>query len=263
MNKTQKVFKEHVDEAIKIHGDNVIFVALQGSQNYDLAYEESDVDTKAILVPSFYDIAFNKKAISYTHVRENEEHIDFKDLRLIFQTFRKQNINFMEILFSKYSWINPEYKEELDELIAAKEQIARYNSYRALKCMKGMILEKKHALCHPYPSKLEILDRLGYDPKQLSHIVRIHDFSKRFIEGESYEKCLIPKDKEFILNIKKGVLTYEAAMTVADSFEADAVKRIDEACEYFKDEPNEEVEEILNNIQYRIMKKAVRKEFKE
>lgn len=263
MNKTQKVFKEHIDEAIKIHGDNVIFVALQGSQNYDLAYEESDVDTKAILVPSFYDIAFNKKAISYTHVRENEEHIDFKDLRLIFQTFRKQNINFMEILFSKYSWINPEYKEELDELIAAKEQIARYNSYRALKCMKGMILEKKHALCHPYPSKLEILDRLGYDPKQLSHIVRIHDFSKRFIEGESYEKCLIPKDKEFILKIKKGVLTYEAAMTVADAFESDAVKRIDEACEYFKDEPNEEVEEILNNIQYRIMKKAVRKEFKE
>ena len=31
MNKTQKVFKEHVDEVIKIHGDNVIFVALQGS----------------------------------------------------------------------------------------------------------------------------------------------------------------------------------------------------------------------------------------
>ena len=52
-------------------------------------------------------------------------------------------------------------------------------------------------------------------------------------------------------------------MLVADSFEADATKRIDEACEYFKDEPNEEVEEILNNIQYKIMKKAVRKEFKE
>ena len=99
-------------------------------------------------------------------------------------------------------WINPEYRNELDELIAAREQIARYNSYRALKCMKGMILEKKHALCHPYPSKLEILDRLGYDPKQLSHIVRIHDFSKRFIEGESYEKCLIPKDKELLKECK-------------------------------------------------------------
>ena len=40
-------------------------------------------------------------------------------------------------------------------------------------------------------------------------------------------------------------------------------QKSDEACEYFKDEPNEEVEEILNNIQYKIMKKAVRKEFKE
>ena len=50
-------------------------------------------------------------------------------------------------------------------------------------------------------------------------------------------------------------------MTVADAFESDAIKRIDEVCENIKDEANEEVEEILNSIQYRIMKKAVRKEF--
>ena len=46
------------------------------------------------------DIIFNKEAKSYTYVRENDEHIDIKDIRLMFKQYRKQNINFVETLFS-------------------------------------------------------------------------------------------------------------------------------------------------------------------
>ena len=36
-------------------GYTVLGVFLQGSQNYNLAYEGSDIDTKAIVLPSFED----------------------------------------------------------------------------------------------------------------------------------------------------------------------------------------------------------------
>ena len=99
--KIATTLEEHWIEVIK-NGHNPLIVALHGSQNYDLAYENSDIDTKVITLPSLDQIIKNKKPTSFTHVRENNEHIDMKDVRLMFDCFKKQNINFIEILFSDY-----------------------------------------------------------------------------------------------------------------------------------------------------------------
>ena len=81
---------EHLDEAKRFFSeDSIVGIFLQGSQNYDLDYEGSDIDTKLIVCPTFKEIAFNKKPISTTHVMENNEHIDFKDIRLYINEFRK------------------------------------------------------------------------------------------------------------------------------------------------------------------------------
>ena len=88
--------REHYNEALEYFPeDRIVGIFYQGSGNYGLDYEGSDVDTKLIVTPTFEDIAMNKKAVSTTHIRENEEHIDFKDIRLYIQTFRKQNLNFL------------------------------------------------------------------------------------------------------------------------------------------------------------------------
>ena len=41
---------------------------LQGSQNYNLDYEGSDIDTKAIMLPSFSDFVLNAKPLSTTYI---------------------------------------------------------------------------------------------------------------------------------------------------------------------------------------------------
>ena len=98
MSNTIKRVKEHYNEALEYFPeDKIVGIFLQGSQNYQLDTEFSDVDTKLIIVPTFTEIAMNKQPLSTTHVRENDEHIDFKDIRLYINTFRKQNINFLEI----------------------------------------------------------------------------------------------------------------------------------------------------------------------
>ena len=37
--------------------------------------------------------------------------MDIKDIRLYFDNFKKQNINFVEILFTDFYLVNPKYKD--------------------------------------------------------------------------------------------------------------------------------------------------------
>ena len=71
-----------------------MFLALQGSQNYGLdVYDEdymSDIDTKAVILPSFEDFVYNRQPVSETIVLENNEHIDVKDIRVMFETYKSK-----------------------------------------------------------------------------------------------------------------------------------------------------------------------------
>ena len=88
--------------------------------------------------------------------------------------------------------------------------------------MYGMALEKQHALCKPYPSKLELIEKYGYDSKQLSHIIRLYALALNYIEGEPYKDCLIPNDfvKELCIKIKTydTQLTAEKAQEMAENY---------------------------------------------
>ena len=253
---------EHYEEAkTLIDESHIVGLFCQGSQNYGLDYEGSDIDTKLIVVPTFEDIAFNKKPISTTHVRQNNEHIDLKDVRLYIETFRKQNLNFLEILFTPYKIINQQYAEFWQKLIDAREAIAHYDIHRSIKSMRGIALEKYHAMEHKYPSKIEIIEKYSYDSKQLHHLMRVENYLMRYIAGESYEACLIPDEKtaKKLRKIKEdnGYLSLEQARALADL----CINSINTRCEaYLETVPkgyNEEVEVLLKEVQYNIMKLAV------
>ena len=265
--KVMKRIEEHAAATYEVLSDpeQMLFIALQGSQNYDLAYEGSDVDSKCIILPLFKDIVYNKKPISTTHIMENEEHIDLKDIRLMFDCFRKQNINFIEILFSEYNICNENYKEEWSPMIENRELIARYNPYRAVKCIKGMALEKYHALKHPYPAKKEILEQFGYDPKQLHHIFRMFYFLEGYSQDYSYIDCLKIKNKrkgikQNLLEVKKGKYNLKEAEYIAESMIKNIEFIADNFCSSHNDAPNEKVENLLGEVKYNILKKAFKKE---
>lgn len=260
-----KRLREHYDEACGlIPEDRIVGVFLQGSQNYGLDYAGSDVDSKCIVLPTLEDICFNKKATSTTHVRENDEHIDLKDIRLMFQTFRKQNMNFVEILFTEYKIINPLYEDLWNELISQNELVGRYNPHRAVTTMKGIASEKFHALEHRYPSRVEVIDKFGgYDSKQLHHLLRIEDFLERYINGETYAECLKPKNEMSVIlkHIKQfGVKNLEEARRFAEKSFDRISKMANEYRETHLDEGNPAVDELLDNVQRKIMKKSIQLE---
>jgi hypothetical protein len=243
--------------------DRIVGIFLQGSQNYGLDYEKSDVDTKLIVTPTFKDIAFNRKPISTTHIRENEEHIDFKDIRLYIETFRKQNINFLEILFTDFKWVNHMYAEHWDQLVKHREEIAHYNPYQAIKAMKGTAMEKYHAMEHPYPSKADVFAEHGYDPKQLHHLLRVEEYIGRYIAGESYENCLRPRRPEYLIEVKRGYYNLETARVVGKTAISNIERIADAFTEKVENKGNPEVDELLEMVQYNIMKIAIRMELTE
>ena len=265
-DKIMKRVQEHYDEALQYFPEEqIVGVFLQGSQNYELDYAGSDVDTKLIVVPSFKDICLNRKPVSTTHVRENEEHTDWKDIRLYMETFRKQNLNFLEILFTDFYIINPMYKEEWDRLVAAREFIARMNVYRAVKSMKGIAMEKFHAMEHRYPTKADIIDKYGYDGKQVSHLIRVYDYLRRYIAGESYEDCLRPSPDLVprIMDYKMlDRISLEEARAEALHYKALVEDLSDKFCDGKEDYEVPWVRDLLEDVSYNIMKISVEKELK-
>ena len=53
------------------------------------------------------------------------------------------------------------------------------------------------------PSAQELIDWLGYEPKQLYHIMRLSEFGKNYMNNIDYEQCLKAQNKEELINIKK------------------------------------------------------------
>ena len=226
-NEIMQRVHDHLEEARERFDDSrIVGVFLQGSQNYGLQIPTSDVDTKLILTPTFEEIVFNKKPISTTHVRANDEHTDLKDIRLMFSTFRKQNLNFIEILFTPYLWVNPLFADEWSRLTAEREKIAHYSPYSAVKTMK-----------------------------------RVQEYIHRYTEGESYEDCLHPRNPEFLVAVKQGYFNLEQARISANSAMEDVIATADAFCEKVGKSFDPEVDELLDDVQYNIVKAAIQKEF--
>lgn len=261
--------QEHYQEALEFYpADRIVGIFCQGSQNYGLDYEGSDIDTKCFLVPTLEDIIFNKKPISTTHIRANEEHIDFKDIRLFLTTVRKQNLNFMEILFTKYKIVNPTYEQYWNRLIENNEQIARYNPVGAVKTMKGIAMEKYHAMEHRYPSKVDIIDKWGYDGKQLHHLIRVKEYLNRYIKGEKYADCLISNMSDYLRKVKTLTengfyFNLEQARMLANGQLNMVIVEADRFTAAHKNDPvDAAVDELLDDVQRDIMKLGIELEMK-
>ena len=259
-----KRVQDHYDEALQdFDEDKIVGCFLQGSQNYGLELPDSDVDTKLIVLPTFRDIALASKPISTTHIRANDEHTDWKDIRLYMETFRKQNLNFLEILFTDYKIIHPDYEPYWFMLHCDRELIARMNPYRAVKSMQGIAKEKYHAMEHRYPSKADIIDKYGYDGKQVHHLLRVDDYLGRYIAGERYADCLRPTPAK-ISRMMDYKLLYKISLEEAREEAREVLAHIDSMAEEFCAEVEEKEDpacrELLQEVSYLIMRESMKKE---
>lgn len=222
-------------------GHKVVSVNLYGSQNYDCDTPTSDFDFKAIVVPSMDDVIFNRKPIS-TSIEFEGGLIDIKDIRLMFDNYKKQNVNFIETLFTRWFWAAPDFAYEWNQIREIANRIAFADPAKSINCMIGMAKEKQHALCQRYPSKIAVIEKYGFDPKQLMHIIRLHNLMQRFIwifdldQDRDYGSLLIPDGDtiDYLMMVKtmsmETLWTPEQAKTMA----ATHIEAMEELREIFK-----------------------------
>jgi predicted nucleotidyltransferase len=260
--------QEHLIKSVetiseKYGKDRLIFIGLYGSQNYNLDYEDSDFDFKAIIVPSLNDIILNKKPVSTT-VEIEDGLCDVKDLRTMMNCWKKQNVNFVELLFSKAMWIHPEYKDSFQPLLDNKEKIVHYDEKHAINCIKGMTVEKYHALFKPYPSQIYEIEKHGYAAKQLSHILRLKDLLEKYVSKKSYSECLTsdPLTRDILIKIKN--YTYIICPEQVEHLALAAMDSINKIAEDFEPAPIEErTGQIMDAVTSDIIRKALKKELSE
>lgn len=247
MNKVSPLGRiiEHHD-IVKSLGYNAFGTFLQGSQNYGFEYEGSDVDSKSLVIPSFSDLCLSKPKTSFTHVHENNEHTDIKDARVLVQCWLKQNVNMVEILFTNFCMINPKYVDQYEILLHIRHELSRYDEMAGLKCCQGMALEKAKAMKHPYPSIIDKIEKYGYDPKQLHHIVRLEKFIKYFyMEGLDYEDAQSKvRENHYheLMDIKLGMV----GLNTAEIYAKVSLETIDVYRRMFNNAPNVDLQDYVS-----------------
>ena len=252
-------------------GYEVVCTCLQGSQNYGLdEYTEdycSDIDTKSIVLPRLEGFIRALPPASTVEVMYNNEHAEVKDIRIMFEMFRKMNISYIELLYSKYVYINPKWKEFILPLFQSRDVIASFNRNQFIKCIYGMALEKQKALCHPYPATIDKIEKFGYDGKQLSHCRRLLNFLSRYLDGEPIASCyeVYEPAKTILMNNKKQldangeVLSLASAKSQCDAYVAAITVLKNDAVTEF-DELEYKAVEILEDIKFEILKEQMRRE---
>lgn len=95
--------------------------------------------------------------------------------------------------------------------------------------------------------------------KQLHHLLRVEEYIERYINGESYESCLQPRNPEYLIEVKKGYHNLEEARKIGK----ESINHIDTICKKFVERPfetNEDIGALLEDVQYNMIKIAITKE---
>lgn len=187
MRDIQKAIQEHKNKVLELYPEHQILgIFVYGSQNYNIATEDSDVDTKAIIVPTLYNLAINPIK-THTIKLENGEHCEVMDVMHLVANFRKQNINFVEVLFTSYYWVNPDYKQLWKIFFQSHaEDIAIYNPQYCSKSICGQAIHT--------------LKQNKNDAKKYANGLRLRYFLTNYFDKDvnSYKDCIWLNEESFL-----------------------------------------------------------------
>jgi hypothetical protein len=175
---------KHYEYARDHYGEeNILGVFLYGSQNYNCDLEDSDIDTKCILISDLYHLALHPYKTNHLHIywdnREEPEVCECMTIQHMVANWKKQNPNFLEIMFTQYAAINPIYFDEWVRFLVNegyREQIARYD-------VRGGILSIAH-------QAINTIHQNPMNGKKIGNGVRLVRLLENYTMGVDYAHCL-------------------------------------------------------------------------
>ena len=105
-------------EAEEKSGYHISLMVLKGSQNYNCADENSDIDAVAFFVPTLEQL-IDGKIVSKKLTMNDGAFIELKDIRLFTNLMAKANPSYLELLYSPYRIIDGNKSNEITAFINA------------------------------------------------------------------------------------------------------------------------------------------------
>ena len=162
--------KAHHDKIIDLRGGEVVMTSLIGSQNYELDTEKSDYDTFSLILPSFEDIALAKDPAAGEFEMTDGKCV-YKDIRVALNLLKKTSPNSLEVFFSNYVYINPRYKEIIDNYINYPPH-AQYM----------MHCNYKHMIDACIGMSTQLIKRNMPSGKKLAHAIRLKNMLPYYLD---------------------------------------------------------------------------------
>lgn len=193
---------------------NRIFKILVGSHNYNLNTEKSDKDYKVFIVPSLRNLVFNEKLHSST--TSELEDIETKSILDLPNLIFKSNPSYLELFFSQeFKILNPLSKginNFYDFITKNNEKLVRSNLPKLYYSMLGIMNEKKKNMFKGTSTTKDLVEKYGYCPKNLHHLIRISDLLVRYASTKftDYSTSLvyIGDARNELIKIKSGEINF-------------------------------------------------------
>lgn len=229
-------------------GYKVAYICIYGSQNYEMDTPNSDIDMKSVIIPSLDDLINETKPIS-TSIATEWGLCDLKDIRFYVDTLCKANPVYIETLYTKYYVSNLEFFAIRD----LRKKIVTNMSLLFVRGALGQIRMKREALCHPYPSIADKVEKYGYDPKQLHHVARLAHLIDTFTGHNDPQFVPSPEIIAMLMNIKTEVMPVQEAIRLADYYVGCAQRMV----ENWNCTQDFSVKDKVKEIARRIVKKSI------
>lgn len=254
-------------QILESEGLTVAYICVYGSQNYGLDINndeyQSDVDMKAIIVPTLDELVHNSKPISKV-VDTEWGQCDVKDIRSYFQTLLKANPAYIETLYTEYYIIDDKFKDEFDQILDKVDCLMDVLKAQFIRAMYGMMCEKEKAMCHPYPTIAHKIEEFGYDGKQVHHIYRLLLMMKDYyVDDVELMETFYPnqQDIKLLIDLKLNKYPLEQAkeyvakwMNEAKEIKEDVLSNIDEG------KIDYSIKDVFTKLSQEIIKKKIKQE---
>ena len=241
MTATNSKYKEQLETILKEveyknNWDiNILYIALYGSQNYELATENSDFDAECFIFPSFEDLAMNKEMVSYC-IDTSLGTCHIKDIRMAFNELRKSSPNILEVFSTEHCLINDDYFMDIRHM---KDDVSYYTRLSKWKLLKGL-----EGLFHRYSQKVEESN------KYVMNVIRISEMIERVIADETYPNILVSYKLYQLQDIReKGIDSIDRVIEKTKAMLDDYFTK-NESPTY-----NSIILSSINQVQLRLMKK--------
>lgn len=229
-----------------IHNRKLVYKAVAGSVNRNLHDENSDIDIKMFVLPTFDDLYESKVYKNFT--TSDEQDVEIHDIRKLSKLLYNSNLSYLELFFSAVKDTNGYSK--MDALVDMREELPKINLQSLYNSCLGMFNGQKKDLTNANSElQKEIISKYGYNTKKAMMAMHFLKFITRYYETDfsNFQHAIWyeNRDRDFMLSIKHGKYDfYQVSKMLEDELDkAETLKS-----QYHSFEINNETNDKVNKL---------------